>query len=126
MTGIKGYKVQKKDAATGLYKPYKTLKASATKLTLPKVKAGGAAVAYRIFPYTKKKELPAKGAEFTVAPTLGMVKNVKAAAASNGIKISWDRVSGADYYEVYRCSGDDYSYDSASKTYQVDWGKPFW
>lgn len=123
MTGIKGYKVQKKDAATRLYKPYKTLKASATKLTLPKVKAGGAAVAYRIFPYTKKKELPAKGAEFTVAPTLGMVKNVKAAAASNGIKISWDRVSGADYYEVYRCSGDDYSYDSASKTYQVDLGK---
>lgn len=123
MAGIKGYKVQKKDAATGQFKPYKTLGASVTKVTFPKVKAGAAAVTYRIFPYTKTKELVAKGAEFTVSPTLGMAKNVKAQATSNGIKISWNRVSGADYYEVYRLSGTDYSYDSGSKTYQVDLGK---
>ncbi len=123
MTGIKGYKVQKKDAQTGLYKPYKTLGASATKFTFPKVKAGAAEVTYRIFPYTKKKELAANGAEFTVSPTLGMAKNVKAQAVSNGIKVSWSKVSGADYYEVYRLSGTDYSYDSTSKTYQVDLGK---
>lgn len=120
MTGIKGYKVQKKDAVTGLFKPYKTLGASATKFTFPKVKAGAAPVTYRIFPYTKKRELTAKGEEFTVSPTLGIAKNVKAKAGSNGIKISWNTVSGADYYEVYRLSGTDYSYDSSSKTYQVN------
>ncbi len=119
MTGIKGYKVQKKDAA-GNYKTYKTLKASATKVTLPKVKAKKAPVTYRIYPYTKKKQLTAKGAEFTVEPTLGIVKNVKAKADAGGISVSWSKVSGADYYEVYRCSGNDYTYDADSKTYRVD------
>lgn len=119
MAGIKGYKVQVKNAA-GNYKNYKTLKASATKITLPKVKAGKAPVTYRIYPYTKKKQLTAKGAEFTVEPTLGIVKNVKAKADAGGITVSWRSVSGADYYEVYRCSGNDYTYDADSKTYRVD------
>ena len=123
MTGISGYKVQKKDAATGTFKSYKKLSAKAAKITLPKVKAGGKAVTYRIFPYTKKKDLTSKGGEFTVEPALGLVKNVKAKAASGGIKVSWSKVSGADYYEVYRCSGNDYSYDSANKTYSVDLSK---
>lgn len=95
MTGIKGFKVQVKDAVTGNFKSYKTLHASATKITLPKVKAGGNAVTYRIFPYTKKKDLVSKGREFTVEPTLGLAKNVKAKAASNGIKVSWSKVSGS-------------------------------
>ncbi len=123
MTGISGYKVQKKDAATGKFKSYKKLSAKAAKITLPKVKAGRKAVTYRIFPYTKKKDLTSKGGEFTVEPTLGLVKKVKAQAASGGIKVSWSKVSGADYYEVYRCSGNDYSYDSANKTYSVDLSK---
>lgn len=122
MTGIKGYKVQVKEAA-GNYKAYKTLKASAAKITFPKVKAGKSAVTYRIFPYTKKKNLTSKGAEFTVEPTLGIVKNVKAKADTKGINISWSSVSGAEYYEVYRCSGNDYTYDADSKTYRVDLDK---
>lgn len=122
MTGIKGYKVQKKDAA-GNYKTYKTLKASATKVILPKVKAKKAPVTYRIYPYTKKKQLTAKGAEFTVEPTLGIVKNVRAKADTAGISLSWSSVSGADYYEVYRCSSNDYTYDANSKTYRVDLDK---
>lgn len=122
MTGIKGYKVQKKDAA-GNYKTYKTLKASATKVILPKVKAKKAPVTYRIYPYTKKKQLTAKGAEFTVEPTLGIVKNVRAKADTAGISLSWSSVSGADYYEVYRCSSNDYTYDADSKTYRVDLDK---
>ena len=92
MTGIKGYKVQKKDAA-GNYKTYKTLKASATKVILPKVKAKKAPVTYRIYPYTKKKQLTAKGAEFTVEPTLGIVKNVRAKADTAGISLSWSSVN---------------------------------
>lgn len=123
MTGISGYKVQVKDAATGKFKSYKTLGASTTKITFPKVKPGKNPVTYHIFPYTKKKDLTSKGGEFTVEPTLGMVENVKAVASANGIKVSWKKVIGADYYEVYRCSGRDYSYDSTNKTYSVDLSK---
>lgn len=122
MTGIKGYKIEKKDAVTGVYKAYKTLKASKTSYTFPKVTAGKQAAEYRIYPYTKTKSLKSKTYSVTVSAVLPAVKGVKASATKEGIKISWSKVAGADYYNVYRCTSDAYAYDKTRKAYDVNLG----
>lgn len=122
MTGIKGYKIEKYDPVTKTYKAYKTLKSTATSVTLPKVAAGLATADYRIYPYTSTKNLKGKAYYVTVEAKLAAVKNVKATATSEGIKVTWSAVSGADYYEVYRCNSDAYEYDKTTKTYSISEG----
>lgn len=119
MTGISGYKVEKYDDATGTYVKYKTLKKSATSVTLPKVAVGGKTVKYRIRPYKGSKYY--NGTEtITVYPKLAAVKGVKAVQTAEGVQVSWKAVAGADYYRVFRAKKDSLSYNETTKTYSLD------
>lgn len=117
MAGISGYKVEKQDAKTGKYVPYKTLGKNATSVKLPKVGVGAASETYRIR-VTKGKKVYS-GETFTVAPKLPAVKNVKAVQTADGVQVTWSPVAGADYYLVYRAKQDSFSYNKTTKTYTL-------
>lgn len=116
MTGIKGYYVEKFNAATKKYDVVKKLSKTSASYTFAKVAAGSVDVQYRIRPYTSSKKV--KGGDiFTVSAKLGTVKNVKASATADGIQVTWSPVAGADFYQVYRTTATDYRYDKTTKTY---------
>lgn len=54
--------------------------------------------------------------EYTSSAVLGVVSGVKASKQADGIKITWNAVSGADYYKVYRTTKKPY-YDAQYKGY---------
>lgn len=120
ITGIKGYYVEKKNDVTGVWDKVKTLKASATTYTFPKVNVGSSSVKYRIRPYDAKEVFA--GAEYTINPTLAAVTGVKAKKTANGIQVSWNAVAGAEYYQVYRTTSSRLTYDATRKTYRVPGG----
>ncbi len=115
ITGISGYLVEKYNMTTGKWVTYKKLKSSSTSITLPKASTSEGYARYRIRPYKGTTYYDTE--TFTVYPQLAVVKNVKATATSTGIKITWSKVSGADYYEVYRTTDSHYTYDSTTKSY---------
>ncbi len=115
ITGISGYVVEKYNRSTGKWVTYKKLKKSSTSVTLPKASKSVDYVEYRIRPYKGKTYYDAQS--FTVYPQLAIVKNVKATATSSGIKITWSKVSGADYYQVYRTTDSHFTYDATTKSY---------
>ena len=118
MTGISGYKVEKYNEITNKYDVYKTLKKSATSVTLPSVAVGSEAVEYRIRPYSGSKYYGGLG-NYEVYPKLAAVKNVKAVQTAEGVQVSWSPVAGADYYKVYRAKKDSAIYDKTTKTYNL-------
>ena len=115
IAGLKGYRVEKKDAKTGAWTYYKKLKSKATSVTLPSVPAGSKDVTYRIRPYTSEKVY--SGRTVSVQARLATVSNVKATATAEGIKVTWKPVAGADYYRVYRTTSPKYTYNKDAKTY---------
>lgn len=115
IAGLKGYRVEKKDAKTGAWTYYKKLKSKATSVTLPSVPAGSKDVTYRIRPYTSEKVY--SGVTTSVKARLATVSNVKATATTEGIKVTWKPVAGADYYRVYRTTSPKYTYNKDAKTY---------
>lgn len=115
ISGLKGYRVEKKDAKTGAWTYYKKLKSKATSVTLPSVPAGSKDVTYRIRPYTSEKVY--SGRTVSVQARLATVSNVKATATAEGIKVTWKPVAGADYYRVYRTTSPKYTYNKDAKTY---------
>lgn len=116
-TGISGYKVEKKNPATGQWTAYKSLKKSATSVTLPKVTVGMESEIYRIKSVNKTAVYDMTG-DITVEPVLAAVKNVKAVQTAEGVKVTWSKVAGADYYQVFRTTKEADSYDKTTKTYQ--------
>ncbi|MCI8488875.1 MAG: fibronectin type III domain-containing protein [Lachnospiraceae bacterium] len=121
-TGISGYKVEKKDPATGKWVSYKNLKKAATTITLPQVKAGNADVTYRIRSYSGKNIYAATD-DIIVEPKLAAVKNVKAVKTADGIKVTWNKVAGADYYRVIRTTKEASVYNKTTKTYGSIYGE---
>lgn len=121
MTGIKGFKIEKYNNVTKKYALVKTLSKTSTNYTFPKVAPGQEDIKYRVRPYTSSKVYT--GYEVTVRSTLGTVKNVKASATSDGIKVTWSSVAGADYYRVLRYKENSYSYDKTTKNYRY-YGSP--
>lgn len=115
MTGISGYKVEKKDPATGSYALFRNLGAKASSVTLPAVAAGSADESYKIRPYKGTRIYDTYS--FSVEAKLPAVSNVKAVQTADGVQISWSAVPGADYYEVRRARRDAGMYDKTTKTY---------
>lgn len=115
MTGISGIKVEKFNPVTGKYDAYRTLKKTATSITLPQVAAGSAEEKYNIRTYSGSRILSERSV--TVEPKLAAVKNVKAVKTAEGVKVTWSPVAGADYYVVYRCSRQADTYNKTTKLY---------
>lgn len=115
MTNIKGYYVEKYNKTTGVWDKVKTLKASATTYTFPKVAVGSDKAEWRIRPYDADKVY--EGVTRTIYPTLATVTGVTAKKTSEGIKVTWKPVAGADYYRVYRTTSSKIYYDETAKVY---------
>lgn len=133
----KGYLVEKQDNASGKWSKYKTIKNVKTStVTLPATK-NTEGVTYRVRAYngTKyteddydyyyywdydndegKRERKYKY-RVTVMPVLAAPTKVTAKATKDGIKVTWKKVSGADYYKVYRTTVKDSVYDKDTKSY---------
>lgn len=111
----KGYLVEKKDNASGKWSKYKTIKkAKTSSVTLPATKKTEG-VTYRVRAYNGTKYTNAY--EVTVMPVLAAPTKVTAKATKDGIKVSWKKVSGADYYRVYRTTVKDGVYNKDTKSY---------
>ncbi len=116
-TGISGYKIEKKDAA-GNWVSYGSLGKNKDSYTFPRVEPGYAAEQYRIAPYSDVNVYNSQ--TFTVSPKLPAVTGVKAVMSGEGVQVTWNPVSGADYYLVYRAKKDDVFYDKTTKMYRYD------
>lgn len=111
----KGYLVEKLDNASGKWSKYKTIKSVKTStVTLPATK-NTEGVTYRVRAYNGTKYTEAYGV--TVMPVLAAPTSVKAKATKDGIKVTWKKVSGADYYKVYRTTVKDSVYNKDTKSY---------
>lgn len=111
----KGYLVEKQDNASGKWSKYKTIKNVKTStVTLPATK-NTEGVTYRVRAYNGTKYTDAHGV--TVMPVLTAPTSVKAKATKDGIKVTWKKVSGADYYKVYRTTVKDSVYNKDTKSY---------
>lgn len=117
ITGIKGYYLEKYDEVNGTWTKVKTLKATKTSYTFPKVNVGSNSVQYRIRPYDANKIY--SGSTVTINPTLAKVTGVTAKKTTKGIKVTWKAVAGADYYMVFRSTSSKAVYDSTTKTYSL-------
>jgi len=119
-TGISGYKIEKKDA-TGNWVSCGNLGKNAVSYTFPRVEPGYVAEEYRIAPYSDVNVYNSD--TFTVRPSLPAVTGVKAVMSGEGVQVTWNPVSGADYYEVYRAKKDAVSYDKTTKMYEITGNK---
>lgn len=131
---VAGYKVEKYNADTQLWEPFKkTIKKSATSATFDKVE-GSSSVKYRICAYNKKKQYTS-WLTVEVSPMIpGTPTNLKATQVADGIyKLSWKKVKGADAYRVYYTSWaasatyypvyKGYSYSSSSSVRPMTYSK---
>lgn len=117
----KGYLVEKQNPVTGKWSKYKTIKkVSTSSITLPKSKNWETGDTYRIRAYNGKKYT--RAITQTVYPILATPTKVTAKATKNGIKVSWKKVTGADYYKVYRTTSNEGIYNADKKTYSYSTG----
>lgn len=97
----RGYKIEKLNRATDQWTLYKTIKkAKTSSYTFPAATDKEKGDQYRIYAYNGKKSTNLIIVDVT--PTLAAPTNVKATVSGNKVTISWKKVSGADYYRVYR------------------------
>lgn len=114
----KGYLVEKKDNASEKWSKYKTIKKVKTNsITLPATKDTDG-VTYRISAYNGTKYTDKE--PVTVYPVLAAPTKVTAKATKDGIKVSWKKVSGADYYRVYRTTDKNGTYNKDTKSYSYN------
>lgn len=114
----KGYLVEKKDNASKKWSKYKTIKKVKTNsITLPATKDTDG-VTYRISAYNGTKYTDKE--PVTVYPVLAAPTKVTAKATKDGIKVSWKKVSGADYYRVYRTTDKNGTYNKDTKSYSYN------
>ncbi len=103
VAAAKGYLIEKYDDVTRTWKTTKKISKNTTvKYTFPAVTGTDISATYRIRAYNGKKYSAAK--EINIYRSIAVAGTVKAkASAKNGtITVSWKKVSGADYYKVYR------------------------
>ncbi len=116
----KGYLIEKYDDTNNVWVTVKKItKAKTTSYTLP-ASPLGKTVDYRIRAFRNNKY---SGADrVSVKGYLAAVTGVKAKATENGIAISWNSVSGASYYKVYRTADSSMRYNADTKTYSYNNG----
>lgn len=111
----KGYLIEKYDETKGDWVTQKKInKSRTTSYTLP-ASPLGKTVDYRIRAYNGKKYSGSDKVE--VRGYIATVTGVKASSTKDGIKVSWKKVTGASYYEVYRSLDSSSGYDADTKTY---------
>lgn len=112
----KGYKIEKQDKVTKQWKPFKTIKkAKTSSYTFPAAKDSENGDSYRIYAYNGKRITNYINVD--VNPVLGVPSNVKAKVSGKKITISWKKVSGANYYRVFRSLEPSFEYDADKKAY---------
>lgn len=111
-----GYLIEKKNEDTGVWEEYTKLAKTKTSYTFPAVTDGDTDT-YRIRAY--KGTTYSSEYTVTVSPTIAAPTGVKATADSTtgAITVSWNAVSGAAYYRVYRTTAAATSYNTTKKTY---------
>lgn len=111
----KGYLIEKYDEDTGRWKTTKQIKKNSTvKYTFPAVTGTDISARYRIRAYSGKKF--SDGTEIVISRHIAVAGSVKAkASAKNGaVTVSWKKVSGADYYQVYRTTSSEFALDEGT------------
>lgn len=117
-----GYVIEQENEITGEYETFATItKATKNSYTLPA--AADEPVNYQIRAYKngtpKKYSYPSL---VTVSPQVGIVTGVTAKAnnADGSITVSWNPVSGAEYYYLYRTTSSSNYYDKDTKSYRYE------
>ena len=110
-----GYRLYKYDATSKTYKSVKTLSgADKTSYTVTGVKSGITEI-FKVKAFKRESDGTAKwgsaSAAFSVKTLdpLPAPKNISATATSSNIKLTWDKVEGADLYNVYEVNGSSYN-----------------
>ncbi len=113
-----GYLIKKQNATTGAWETYTKLAKSKKSYTFP-VASGSVTEEYRIYAYSGSTTLSTGYISVSVDPSVAAPTGVKATANSTtgAITVSWNAVSGASYYTVYRTTSASSVYDTASKKY---------
>ncbi len=112
----KGYKIEKKDPNSGKWSLYKTIKkAKTSSYTFPATKDMTNGDEYRISAFNGKKIT--NYITVDVSPVIAAPAKVTAKVSGKKITVSWSKVSGADYYRVFRSTQPYASYNKNSKTY---------
>ncbi|NBH13129.1 hypothetical protein D3Z36_02730 [Lachnospiraceae bacterium] len=115
-----GYLIEKYDETSNAWVTVKKItKAKTTSSTLP-ASPLGKSIEYRIRAFRGNKYSGSD--KVTVRGCLAAVSGVKAKATENGIVISWNAVSGASYYKVYRTADSTTMYNADTKTYSYNNG----
>ncbi len=119
--GVTGYQVYRYDTSTKKYKSLITIKgSSASNLTIKGAKATSSYI-IKVRTFYKDGSTTYYGpfsSAFTVVARPGKVSGLKeAAAGTNSIKLSWNKVAGAEAYQIYRynSSTKKYTYVGATK-----------
>ena len=112
VSGADAYRVYKYNATTKKYETYKNV--SAASCTVSGLSAGKtykfkvAALVKSGSGYTVQTQSAAQ----SVKTKLAAPKNVKASAGASSVKLTWNKVTGADAYRIYK-------YNSSSKKYET-------
>lgn len=111
----KGYLIEKYDTAKDDWVTYKNIKKASTRTYKLPAAPLGTTVRYRVRAYSGNKY--SEEDIVYVTGHIEVVKNVKAKATADGIKISWKKVNGASYYKVYRTTDPVATYNADTQAY---------
>ena len=118
----KGYKIEKYDNYKNTWTLIKTIKkAKTSSYTFPKAVDVNNGDVYRIYAFNGKKVT--NDIRVTVYPMLAAPTNVKAKVSGNKIIVTWNKVSGADFYRVYRTTDPTEIYYADEKSYSHNSGQ---
>lgn len=112
----KGYLVEKYDSTKSEWVTQKKITKATTRSYVLPASPLGTTIQYRVRAYNGNK-YSASSNTVSVKGHIAAVTGVKAKATANGIKISWNKVSGASYYRVYRTVDPVATYNADTKTY---------
>lgn len=114
--GATGYQIYRSTTKDGTYTKVKTTSALTFKDTST---VSTKAYYYKVRAYKKgsqKTSYSNFSARKSVRAVLGKTQNLSASASTSGIKLSWNAVSRADSYRIYRASSKSGTYEYLSST----------
>ncbi len=110
VSGVAGYKVYRAGSKNGSYKCVKTVKGDENTNYKDGKLTTGKTYYYQVRPYLGKKEGAAsKVVSAKPVPAKAAISSVKN-SASKTAKITWEKVSGASGYEIYRATSKNGQY----------------
>lgn len=114
-----GYVIEQYDDTAEKWVAVAKKKKTASSYTIPAVEKK---TRYRIRAY-KGSEYSEESNDIWVYPLLAAPTGVKATANADGsVTVSWNAVAGADYYEVYRTTSSESTYNKNKKSYSYKYG----